>query len=555
MLNSLIGPVALGCLLALSPSAAAGTRFVDANASGGLNDGSSWTDAFQGPGGLQAALAVAVPGDQIFVAQGTYKPTATLTRSVSFALANNVELYGSFLGTESSPAERPPFGATPSILSGDLAGDDGSAQFGDNSFHIVTTAGTNSSAVLDGFEIRSGAATGGGGNQDRGGGILCVGAVSPTVRNCRFIANRCTFGGAAGYINNGAAPSFTDCSFEDGVGGSFGGAFDIAQGGAVRFERCRFTGNTAARAGALEIFSSTGVVVNNCVFSGNIATGSAGGGGLWLGSGGNPRVTNCTIVANQATANAVAGLRNQGATGATVVNCIFWDNEGMGGAQGPGNQVNGATSVNFSIVEGGFTGGGTGNLAADPLFVNIAGGNYMPTLSSPGIDAGSNADVAPLGTLDLALQPRRADVLGVADTGVGTAPVVDLGAFEFPSAWVDLGSSLAGVSGAPVLLGSGSLATGSPGSLGLSNAAPFSPSMLFVSFTSTPVPFKCGTLVPLPVIARFPLPTNGAGAVPLAWAAWPGGLSGLGLYFQFAIGDPAAACGVSLSNALRADVP
>ena len=32
-------------------------------------------------------------------------------------------------------------------------------------------------------------------------------------------------------------------------------------------------------------------------------------------------------------------------------------------------------------------------------------------------------------------------------------------------------------------------------------------------------------------------------------------MSGLSLYFQSALVDPAAVCGVALSNALRADVP
>jgi hypothetical protein len=53
----------------------------------------------------------------------------------------------------------------------------------------------------------------------------------------------------------------------------------------------------------------------------------------------------------------------------------------------------------------------------------------------------------------------------------------------------------------------------------------------------------------------MPLFTDGSGAIPLAWASWPGGLSGLSLYFQYAILDAGAVCGVALSNALRADVP
>ena len=54
------------------------------------------------------------------------------------------------------------------------------------------------------------------------------------------------------------------------------------------------------------------------------------------------------------------------------------------------------------------------------------------------------------------------------------------------------------------------------------------------------------------VISLF---TNPGGSLPLAWPTWPGGLSGLSLYFQYAIQDAGAVCGVALSNALRADVP
>ncbi|MGQ0553938.1 MAG: right-handed parallel beta-helix repeat-containing protein [Planctomycetota bacterium] len=545
--------LALTLFLALPGSAAAGTHFVDASLATGSNDGTSWANAFQGSGGLQLALAASTSGDSIFVAQGTYLPTATLNRAVAFALKNGVEVYGSFLGTESTPAQRPPFGTAPSVLEGDLLGDDGLAQFGDNSFHLVTTAGTNATAVLDGFVIRGGAATGGGTNQDRGGGILCVGNVSPTVRNCRFLANRSSFGGAAGYINNGAAPSFTDCSFEQGVGGSFGGAFDIANGGAVLYERCLFLGNTAARAGALEIFNSTGVVVNNCIFRDNVATGTGGGGGLWMGTGGNPRVRNCTFVNNSSTVNAVGGLRNQSTTSGTVANCIFWDNSGPGGVQGAGNQVNAATTVTFSIVEGGFA--GTGNLSSDPAFVNIAAGDVTPTLASPGLDAGSNAEVQPGATLDISLQPRHADVLSVSDTGSGTAPLVDMGALEFPSPWTDLGHSLPGLLGDPSLVAGGTLLTGSAGVLTLTQAAPNALSILLVSLTGAAVPFKCGTLVPVPVMFELPLFTTAGGTMPLGWPSWTAGLSGFSLHFQYAIQDGAAVCGVALSNALQGDVP
>ena len=68
-------------------------------------------------------------------------------------------------------------------------------------------------------------------------------------------------------------------------------------------------------------------------------------------------------------------------------------------------------------------------------------------------------------------------------------------------------------------------------------------------------PFKGGTLVPVPVSLMLPLATSPSGDAPLPWTAWPAGLSGLDLYFQYAIQDAGAVHGVALSNAVKADVP
>ena len=124
-----------------------------------------------------------------------------------------------------------------------------------------------------------------------------------------------------------------------------------------------------------------------------------------------------------------------------------------------------------------------------------------------------------------------------------------------PSPWTDLGFALPGAAGAPLLVGTGELLAGSYGTLTLGNAAPSSLALLFVSLEGTSTPFKCGTLVPVPIITMIPFFTDITGSVPLAWTAWPEGLSGLSLYVQHAIADPVAICGASLSNALRGDVP
>jgi len=71
---------------------------------------------------------------------------------------------------------------------------------------------------------------------------------------------------------------------------------------------------------------------------------------------------------------------------------------------------------------------------------------------------------------------------------------------------------------------------------------------------SSPTPFKGGTLLPVPATLLLALGT-GAGSIALPFPAWPPGLSGLDIDFQYAIQDAAALHGVALSNALRADVP
>jgi len=123
------------------------------------------------------------------------------------------------------------------------------------------------------------------------------------------------------------------------------------------------------------------------------------------------------------------------------------------------------------------------------------------------------------------------------------------------TAWTNLGFALPGVAGTPALAGTGTLAAGSPGSLVLSSAAPAAPALLFIALGAVPTPFKCGTLVAVPPLSMLGLTTSVAGSIPLAWGAWPAGLSGLSLVFQYAVHDVGAPCGASLSNALRADVP
>ena len=73
---------------ASATSAQGRTIFVDAYATGAGN-GNSWQNAFTD---LQAALFAAQPGDGVWVALGTYKPTDGYNRQISFKQENGVKL-------------------------------------------------------------------------------------------------------------------------------------------------------------------------------------------------------------------------------------------------------------------------------------------------------------------------------------------------------------------------------------------------------------------------------------------------------------------------------
>ncbi|MCD6400346.1 MAG: DUF11 domain-containing protein, partial [Anaerolineales bacterium] len=80
---------------------------------------------------------------------------------------------------------------------------------------------------------------------------------------------------------------------------------------------------------------------------------------------------------------------------------------------------------------------GGGNIDSDPLFVDPDGAddtagttddNLRLSLPSPAIDAGNNYSVTV--TTDLDGNPRFVDISSITDTGNGTAPIVDMGAYE-----------------------------------------------------------------------------------------------------------------------------
>jgi hypothetical protein len=69
------------------------------------------------------------------------------------------------------------------------------------------------------------------------------------------------------------------------------------------------------------------------------------------------------------------------------------------------------------------------------------------------------------------------------------------------------------------------------------------------------VPFHCGTLLANPWFALVPLATDPLGEIHVL-GAWPAGIaSDVKFWFQLAVHDDAAPCGIALSNAVRGTTP
>ncbi|MCB0639254.1 MAG: hypothetical protein KDC54_21655, partial [Lewinella sp.] len=207
--------------------------YVDQDAAGGLQNGSSWTDAYTR---LDVALQHAQAGDLVWVAEGVYKPTTGTDRGAVFELRNGIQLYGGFSGTETNLLDRGDPALHPTVLSGDigLPGDTT-----DNSYHLLRIQDVRDFAVVDGFTIRDGNALGGNiafPYVENGAGILIYSALPTTdtadiVLKNNILTHHSAGSGAALSLHNGyATPArlrISQCTISDNFALNWGGGLFI----------------------------------------------------------------------------------------------------------------------------------------------------------------------------------------------------------------------------------------------------------------------------------------------------------------------------------------
>ena len=252
-----------------------------------------------------------------------------------------------------------------------------------------------------------------------GGGMYNEYYSSPIVTNCTFSGNSANYGGGGMYNSISSSPAVTNCIIGGNKAGTSGGGMQNSDSNPT-VTNCTFIDNEADSYGG-GVLNDTGSYpwFVNCIFIGNVSGTYSGGMGNNLSS---PTLTNCTFCGNLANVTG-GGMLNYDSCKPVVTNCILWGNSPNQILDWSGTGC--STTVNYSDVQDNWSGAGSNNINADPLFVNAAGGDLrLSSSSSPSVDTGDNS-AAGLPATDLAGNPR------VSDGNKDHIAVVDMGAYEY----------------------------------------------------------------------------------------------------------------------------
>ena len=318
---------------------------------------------------------------QVWVAEGTYypdedhnNPSGTGSRNASFYLLEHVQIYGGFNGTEDDVADRDVY-LYETVLSGDINTPNDAS---DNSYHVLRAEEVDNTAMLNGFIIRDGYASG---VCEMCGAGMWINEAYPVVILCTFTGNEaCSAGGGLHMLDSSPGPCFVDCRFLDNVANNGAGVESV----------------------------NTRSYFINCLFAGNSV--DEDGGGMRISSNSDIGLVNCTFSRNDADDNGGGILLNVVADGTlSADNCIFWGNTD-GGPADESEQISdttgGAPFVNVDIeyccIEDEnphdefipFGGAYKHNIDDDPDFKDANNAIYRLCITSPCIEAGDQSKTA-----------------------------------------------------------------------------------------------------------------------------------------------------------------
>ena len=351
----------VSCVVLAKPASARSTdqtdsviRYVKA---GGNGDCSSWAQACE----LQTAIYIAVPGDQIWVAAGTYKPTTSSNRSASFQMKSGVAIYGGFPAEGGDDTSRD-WQLNKTYLSGDIVVP---GNINDNCYHVVTAINVDVTGSLDGFYVVNGNANSETWPDNTGGGIYLSNA-APTLTNVTFSDNTATYYGGGIYIDYNSSATLTNVTFSANTATEGGGMFNYGNatltnvtfsentamnygggmynGGSATLTDITFHTNTARDGGGIYNDYYRSATLTNVTFSANTA--SLYGGGMYTYDS-SATLTDVTFAANAAESG--GGMYNSG-DNATLINVTFSENTAE---QGGGMYIvynSSVTLINVTMV-------------------------------------------------------------------------------------------------------------------------------------------------------------------------------------------------------------
>ena len=265
---------------------------------------------------IQAGIDAAAERDTVLVAPGTY--TGAGNRNLDFGGVDRV------LMSEE--------GADATVI--DCEGE-GRGFY----FHSGETADT----WVDGFSII-------GGSSNPGGGVYCD-LSSPTLRNCRIVANT-----NSGVRCDNSSPSLLNCAISGNAAGLGGGISCVRS--SPMLENCEITLNVCSSEGGGIYCAESSPYLANCTITGNVKLDFGGGcGGISCWSRSYPMITNCIVWGNN---------KEQILAYASYPTVAYCDVQGWW----PGE----------------------GNIDADPRFRHELGFDYVLSPGSPCIDSGTGDD-------------------------------------------------------------------------------------------------------------------------------------------------------------------
>ncbi len=352
-------------------------RRVDLNNGSGVQDGLSWSTAFNTiQPAIDSAAQAATPGQpcHVWVAQGTYYTYET-EGDDSVVLQAFVELYGGFKGTETMLSQRD-WVAFPTIVSGYDAG---------QSARVENVIRIEGESLLDGVIVTAGYAVEGDSN-GHGGGLYNESQVV-TVSNCTFHGNRAE---------------------------AAGGAIANVEGGDLQLKNSFVYNNTSTEEASGISNEDSKLYIENTTIWNNYAM--SRGGAILSQDNASLTIAHCTLFNNMADEHG-GGIFSDDSQ-LKVVSSVIWGNS-------PEQiWVSGDIEISYSDVQGGYS--GTNNIDADPAFTNPSLGDLSLKANSPCIDAALGT-TAPLTDI---LGNSRVDDPATTNTGVGP-PWADIGAYEF----------------------------------------------------------------------------------------------------------------------------